>query len=262
MSTSAAVLSSLHRLHAQGEAFVCLTLAQVHGDIPLKVGAKMLVTATGAIQGSLGAGSVEDAALIYSRQILEQSRTRSCQVITWKLRDDLKLDQDGEVTLVFEHEPSHVWPIIIFGAGHISQALVRLLASLNCDVTIFDTRPEMLARLTQAPHIHPRKVDVLAEAVRDLPEGAFVALMTQGHRTDQPVLEAILKTRTFPYLGVIGSASKAAVLRRELREAGLPGDLKAAFRCPMGLPLGNDTPEEIALSIAAEMLQVRDQVPR
>jgi len=260
MSSPVAVLRSLQRLHARGEAFVCVTLARVCGECSLEAGAKMLMTTTGSTEGTLGGGPVEEAALAHGRQLLEQSRTRSCQVVTWKIRDDLKLDQDGKVTLVFEHESSAGWPIVLFGAGHVSQALVRLLASLHCEVTVYDTRPEMLARLAHAHHIHPRKVKVLAEAVRDIPQGAFVALMTQGHRTDKPVLEEILKTRSFPYLGVIGSASKAAVLRRELREAGLSGDLKTAFRCPIGLPLGNDTPEEIAISIAAEMLQVRDEI--
>jgi xanthine dehydrogenase accessory factor len=66
-----------------------------------------------------------------------------------------------------------------------------------------------------------------------------------------------LKTRSFPYLGAIGSASKAAVLRRELRESRVEGHLTEAFRCPIGLPLGKDTPEEIAISIAAELLEVR-----
>lgn len=258
MSSPAAVLCTQRHLHARGEAFVCLTVARIRGEISCEAGAKMLVAATGSTWGTLGGGPVEAAALAYGRQIFDPSSKRTCQVVTWKFRDDLHLDHDGDVTVVFEHEPSRSWPIVLFGAGHVSQALVRVLAGLECEVTVYDTRPEMLARLAQASHIHPRKVNILAEAVGDLPEEAFVALMTQGHRTDKPILEEILKTRTFPYLGVIGSASKAAVLRRELREAGLTGDLKTAFRCPIGLPIGNDTPEEIAISIAAEMLQVRD----
>ena len=160
----------------------------------------------------------------------------------------------GVVTFIFEVFRPASWHIAIFGAGHVSQALVRTLASLSCRVTVFDTRPEMLSALPEAIQVRRRVIEPLENAVDEIPEGAFVAVMTQGHRTDKPVLERILKTRQFPYLGVIGSASKAAVLRRELRESGIA---EPAFRCPIGLPLGKDTPEEIAISIAAEMLQVR-----
>ncbi|MEL7089190.1 MAG: XdhC family protein, partial [Planctomycetota bacterium] len=94
--------------------------------------------------------------------------------------------------------------------------------------------------------------------VKKLPGVAFVLCMTQGHRSDFPVLEAIFTAdRKFPFLGVIGSAAKAAVLRRELRAA----DIAAGaidFRCPVGLSLGSNHPAEIAVSIAAQLLEVRD----
>ena len=163
----------------------------------------------------------------------------------------------GVVKFFFDVFRPCSWTVAIFGAGHVSQALVRILASLSCRVTVFDTRAQLLSQLTQASNIKARLIEPLEDGVGEIPEGAFVVVMTQGHRTDKPVLERILKTRSFPYLGAIGSASKAAVLRRELRESGVEGDLSQAFRCPIGLPLGRDTPEEIAISVAAEMLEVR-----
>jgi xanthine dehydrogenase accessory factor len=94
--------------------------------------------------------------------------------------------------------------------------------------------------------------------VKTLPEDAFVLLMTMGHTTDKPILLEILRTRSFPYLGVIGSDAKANILRRDIAEAGLPDEMKSAFYCPIGLALGTNHPYEIAVSVAAQLLEVRD----
>jgi xanthine dehydrogenase accessory factor len=94
--------------------------------------------------------------------------------------------------------------------------------------------------------------------VRTIPDDASVILMTMGHATDKPILLEILRTRHFPYLGVIGSHSKAVVLRRDLAEAGLPKEQQEAFHCPIGLELGTNHPYEIAVSIVAQLIQQRD----
>lgn len=149
----------------------------------------------------------------------------ACVLVEWNLQKDIGMTCGGVAHFLFEIFQFASWPIAVFGAGHVSQALTRLLASLNCSVQVYDTRPELLAKILLAPNIRPQQVEPLESAVDLIPEGAFVVVMTQGHRTDKPILERILKTRRFPYLGVIGSASKAAVLRRELRESGIAHDL-------------------------------------
>ena len=94
--------------------------------------------------------------------------------------------------------------------------------------------------------------------VKTLPDDAFVVLMSMGHTTDKPVLIEILRTRKFPYLGVIGSDAKANVLRRDLAEAGLPAEALKAFHCPIGIEIGTNHPYEIALSVIAQLIQTRD----
>jgi xanthine dehydrogenase accessory factor len=96
--------------------------------------------------------------------------------------------------------------------------------------------------------------------VAKIAEGSFVVLMSQGHTTDKPILIEILRTRTFPYLGVIGSNSKAKRLRQDIAEAGLPEEAQRAFHCPIGLPIGSDAPQEIAISVIAQLLQERDRL--
>ena len=250
------IFQALRRLDEAGDAFVCITLAAARGSVPQEIGAKMLVTENGRACGTIGGGRVEEAAIKHARELLTSRPAIPCELLEWNLQKDIGMTCGGVVTFFFEIFHPASWTIAIFGAGHVSQALVQILSRLSCRIAVFDTRPEMLAALPEAPNVRRRLIEPLENAVDEIPEGAFVAVMTQGHRTDKPVLERILKTRQFPYLGVIGSASKAAVLRRELRESGIA---KPVFLCPIGLPLGKDTPEEIAISIAAEMLQVRGQ---
>jgi xanthine dehydrogenase accessory factor len=102
----------------------------------------------------------------------------------------------------------------------------------------------------------------MKEFVPEIPSDSFVLLMTMGHSSDKPILLEILnrwKNVKFPYLGVIGSDAKAARLRKDIAEAGLPEELSKVFFCPIGLPLGSNHPQEIAVSITAQLLQVRDQ---
>jgi len=86
--------------------------------------------------------------------------------------------------------------------------------------------------------------------------------MSMGHTTDKPVLIEILRTRKFPYLGVIGSEAKANILRRDLADAGLPAEAQGAFHCPIGLTIGTNHPYEIALSVIAQLIQTRDDRSR
>lgn len=250
------ILGTMARLEEAGHPFVCVTMAATRGSAPQDAGAKMVVTLEGRAAGTVGGGRVEEAAIKHACALLARNGSHN-EMVEWNLQRDIGMTCGGVVTLLFETFNHALWQIAIFGAGHVSQSLVRTLSTLNCRITVFDTRRDWLEKLPAARNVSAIYREPLENAVADIPEGAFVALMTQGHRTDRPVLERILQTRKFPYLGVIGSKSKAATLRKELRENGVSEKLLQAFRCPLGLPLGSDSPEEIAISIAAEMLQVR-----
>jgi xanthine dehydrogenase accessory factor len=108
--------------------------------------------------------------------------------------------------------------------------------------------------------LEKRCVDPLSDAVADLPANTFFVLMTKGHATDLPVLVKILTTREAPYVGVIGSPQKASVLRRDLAAQNVSSEKIESFFCPMGVPLGNNTPAEISISVVAQLIQQRDQL--
>ena len=144
----------------------------------------------------------------------------------------------GILKLYFEASNHRLWQVVIFGAGHVTQSLVRLLTTLPCRITCIDPRPDWLAKLPVAPNIETIVTDAPPDYVASLSDDAFVICMTRGHKSDLRVLIEIFKqARTFPYLGVIGRKSKAEVLRRELTEAGIAGD-QQVFHCPLGLSIG------------------------
>jgi xanthine dehydrogenase accessory factor len=164
----------------------------------------------------------------------------------------------GIVKLYFESHNVGRWRIVVFGAGHVANAVVSTLVHLDCNLTCIDPREEWLAKLPESPKVTKVLASDMASIVRTLPDDAFVVLMTMGHSTDKPILLEILRTRSFPYVGVIGSEAKANVLRRDIAEAGLPEEAKGAFFCPIGLALGTNHPYEIAVSVAAQLLEMRD----
>jgi xanthine dehydrogenase accessory factor len=135
-----------------------------------------------------------------------------------------------------------------------------VLVDLDCRITCYDTREEWLAGLPDSVKLTRVHSNDLPSEVAELPDDAFVLLMTMGHTTDRPILLEILRTRSFPYLGVIGSKAKAARLRKDIRESGLPPESEKAFYCPIGLPVGSNHPTEIAVSIVAQLLQERDRI--
>lgn len=246
-------------LESSATPFVLVTLIEALGSVPQDTGAKMLVTAAGLHTGTIGGGRVEAQALALAQDLLSRQNSAP-RFVSWTLKSDVGMTCGGAVKLYFEPHLAATWPIVIFGAGHIAQALLPVLLPLPCSLTIYDTRPEWLDKLPRARHLRAVHLPDLAPAVDTLPPGAFVLCMTQGHRTDRPVLHRALATRTFPFIGVIGSDAKAAVLRRELLADGLAPALAEQFHCPVGLPFGTNHPHEIALSIAAQLLTERDRL--
>ncbi|MEM9884085.1 MAG: xanthine dehydrogenase accessory protein XdhC [Planctomycetota bacterium] len=237
-----------------GGAFVTVTLVDAHGSTPADAGARMIVTPAGLDHGTVGGGRVEAKAIGEAQAMLD-ARQRH-KFVDWNLRADVGMTCGGRVRLYFEAVNAAAWSVVVFGAGHVTQALARLLAGLPCNLTCIDPRADWLDRLPAG--VKAVRTDDPPAEVAGLPDDVQVICMTRGHAADFPVLREIFRQdRRFPFLGVIGSAAKAAVLKRELLDADIPEE-RIAFRCPVGLPLGGNHPGEIAVSIAAQLLQVRD----
>ncbi len=263
-TATATFYEQLVALERAGEAFVLVTLVESLGSTPQDTGAKMLVTPAGLHAGTVGGGRVEAQALAHAREILAAPGPAGGKprFVNWTLKGDVGMTCGGSVKLYFEPHPAggSAWSIAIFGAGHVAQALLPVLIPLPCRLTVFDTRGEWLEKLPRARNLRAALVAELASAVDTLPADAFVLCLSQGHKTDRPILHRALASRDFPFIGVIGSDSKATILRQELVADGLAPALAAKFHCPVGLDFGTNHPHEIALSIAAQLLSERDRL--
>jgi xanthine dehydrogenase accessory factor len=257
-------VEKLAELDRRGQPFVSVTLIEAIGSTPQDAGSKMLVDAHGLAFGTVGGGRVERKAIEMAQQLLARTGPApTATFVEWNLQRDVGMTCGGVVKLYFETFNRRNWQIVIFGAGHVAQALVRTLLHLDCQLTCIDPRPEWLSRLPQSPKLTVKQMDEPADEIDRLDDESFVVCMTMGHRTDRPILRrAFERQRRFAYLGVIGSHAKRKVLVRELKEDGIGDDWVEQFACPIGLPIGNNQPHEIAISITAELMQCRDQLAR
>jgi xanthine dehydrogenase accessory factor len=262
MPTPHGFVERLAELSQSGAPFVCVTMVQAVGSTPQDAGSKMLVTADGLFMGTVGGGRVEHKALERARQMLSQpaGQTPLNELVEWNLKRDVGMTCGGAVKLYFETYNHSDWRVVVFGAGHVASAVVQCLGQLECHVTCVDSRAEWLERIPARASLRKVQCDEPRTLVAELPGDAFVVCMTMGHATDRPILEAIFRQeRRFPFLGVIGSHAKRAVLLKELAAAGIAAEKAAAFHCPIGLELGTNQPGEIAISVVAQLIQERDR---
>ena len=252
-------LTDYERARSELDEFVVVTLTGFQGSAPQVLGARMIVSTHGYFSGTVGGGKLEKAAIEKSTQILGSSREATTEACTWNLQKDLGMSCGGTVTLLFEYQSTKSdWRIAIFGAGHVSQELSRVLSRLNCHIEVFDTRPEWIEKLPKdVRHLEARLTTSFEEEARKLSENTYVVVATMGHSTDLPVLKEIFNGRQFPYVGAIGSDIKAKKLRAGLLELGVTQSDCEALHCPIGEDFGDNTPPEIAISIAAQLLKKR-----
>jgi len=254
-----AFLDESSRLQREGIAYCMVTIIDARGSIPQETGAGALFGADGLLFGTIGGGRLEARCAEEARALLASRIGPRTRFERLNLIRDLGMTCAGEVTLYYEaHHPEDRWNIAVFGAGHVSQKLCRFLVELDCRTVCIDTREEWLARLPSSDRLEPLRVARFADGVEAVRDGTVVLIMTMGHLTDIPILEALaLKRVRTPYLGVIGSDSKAAIMRRQLYKAGLEQPFIDRIVCPMGEKIGGNTPAEIAVGVLCQLVRER-----
>jgi len=241
------VLESL----AVAENPVLVTLAEVTGEGAegsLHPGAKLLLSRN-AVAGSLGSAWLDRAALNLAARALRAGTVEKAAV-------PVPGQPAGQCTLVAEpfFTPEE---LVILGGGNIARPLVRVAVMLGFAVTVVDDRPEF-ASSERFPEARRVVCADFARALEDLSPGpgTYVVIATRGHQHDLLCLERLVG-RELAYLGVIGSKRKIALFKEHLLSKGVAGERVAAVFMPVGLDIGAQTPEEIAVSIAAELVKVR-----
>ncbi|OPX96925.1 MAG: putative xanthine dehydrogenase subunit A [Syntrophorhabdus sp. PtaB.Bin006] len=147
--------------------------------------------------------------------------------------------------------------LYIYGAGHISQYISRMAKTVDFHVTIIDDRESFAnrERFPEADEVIVEEFKDDFDTMRPLPNG-YAVIVTSGHKHDAVVLEGVLK-KPPRYIGMIGSKRKVKILFDDLRGKGVPEDLLRTVHAPIGIDIGADTPQEIAISIVAELIKVR-----
>jgi len=247
-----------HLQHAE-TPYCTVTIVDARGSIPQEVGASAIFGSEGLLFGTIGGGRVELRCAEQAREMLSQRSGARTRFERLNLHRDVGMTCAGEVALYYElHHPQDHWNIVVFGAGHVSQKLCRFLVELDCRTVCVDTRIEWLAQLPKSDGLEIRHVPSFVEGVDSVRHGAAVVVMTMGHATDAPILEALSRREAaIPFLGVIGSASKAAIMRRHLLRTGISQTFVDSISCPIGEKLGDNTPAEIAAAVLSELVRVR-----
>lgn len=248
MSIFAEIAGAVER----GEALALITVIRVSGAAPTGAGTKLLVRPDGSLLGTLGAGSADARAREDGLRALRQGTP---EAHTYHL-DPAQGESVGScgATLEVFVEPLRPEPrLISAGSGYVAQALARLAAPLGWHVTLLDDRSEFL-RAASLPEAVEVSVGDMAELIATAHPDAQTAIVivTRGHQADRDVLRAALTTGA-GYVGMIGSPSKVRNIFRALLREGVSRETLGRVHAPIGLDIGARTPDEIALSIAAEL---------
>jgi xanthine dehydrogenase accessory factor len=252
-----AVFAAALRALERGEEAALVTIVSTQGSTPQRVGARMLVFADGRIIGTIGGGCYENDAAGRAR---ESIRTRRAGIARYDLSDALA-EENGLICggrMEVFIEPLDPSPrLIVVGAGHVSQHVARMAADVGFRVHVLDDR-EAFANRDRFPSADEITVAELAGflAAADLPPSAYVVVVTRGHTHDLAAMRA-LAGRPLRYVGMIGSRAKVARIFDTLAGEGASPDWLAGVRAPIGLQIGAVTPEEVAVSIVAELVAVR-----
>lgn len=252
-------IEETQRLRRQKTPFCTATIVEKRGSIPQIVGAKAIFSADGLVQGTVGGGRIEVRCQEAAAELLHPAGKITTRLERWNLRKDVGMTCAGELSIYFEaYRPDIEWRIVIFGAGHVAQKLCRLLAEMDCEVTCVDTRKEWLDRLPASERLAKVHVETYADGIARVTDCSAVVIMTKGHAFDLPILLEFEKSGLdVPYLGVIGSDSKAVVLKRDLLKGGSSQDFIDRIICPVGEKIGNNTPAEISIGIISQLLKLR-----
>lgn len=251
---------------AHGRAAMVVQVIEAQGSTPREAGARMLVSADAA-EGTIGGGHLELQAIAQARMRLQQDDPAPTER-RYALGPSLGQCCGGAVTLRTRRlsaellaqwpEPAPRFTLQLYGAGHVGQAIVRILGGIDCKVSWIDERDAGSGAPAQAlpPHIERVCVDEVQAEVDHAPPGAAYLVLTHSHDLDLRIVEAVLRRRDFGYLGLIGSATKRARFQHRLRERGIDEATLQRMVCPIGLPgVTGKEPAVIAVAVVAQLLQ-------
>lgn len=252
------ILKEVLKRIQQNERIALVTIVDVAGSAPGKLGSKMVVNRDGLIAGTIGGGLVEARAIEEAKLALKEDREKFLSYHLTKEEASLEdwMICGGNIKLFIDVITPQE-EMIIFGAGHIAVALSKLAKMIGFKVTIIDEREEFANkdRFPEADRIIVSEPSQALDKIKSF-DNAYVAIITRGHLKDEEALYSVINYQV-KYIGMIGSKQKNAVIYQHMREKGIIQEKIDKVFSPIGLKIGAKTPEEIAVSIIAEIIQVK-----
>ena len=251
------VFAALAEALQRGEEVALVTITASTGSTPQRVGAKMLVFADGRTVGTIGGGCYENDAFWKAKEAI---RARQSLNVKYELTDDFAEESGlicgGQMDVFIEPvEPAP--DVYVFGAGHVGCSLVKMAHETGFRVHVIDDR-EKFADADRFPSGVETIVDDVPSWIEAhaLPPAAYAVIVTRGHRHDLDALRGLV-SRPVRYVGLIGSRAKVRRVFDALVEEGIGPEVLARVHAPIGLDIGAVTPQEIAVSILAELIAVK-----
>jgi xanthine dehydrogenase accessory factor len=251
------IYDEIVRLRKLGQKCALATIVQVRGSIPSYESAKLLVRDDGSMMGTIGGGCVEAEVWNAAREVIETEKPRH---LTFSLGQDAAYDNGlicgGQLNIFVE-------PVIpqprafIFGGGHVSKSISKVATLAGFATVIIDDR-EAFANRERFPEADETYAEEYESVFPKLTvtSSSYLIIVTRGHRDDMRVLRWAVSTPA-KYIAMIGSKRKTISVIHELEKEGFSREAFEKIFAPMGLEIGAESPEEIAISVVAEMIAVR-----
>ncbi|MBN1898665.1 MAG: XdhC family protein [Spirochaetes bacterium] len=243
----------------QGKKAALVTVINTGGSTPQRPGSKMLILQDGTVINTIGGGAVEKRLIKDARETIKSKNHRVVRYTMEGAKNShTKMICGG--WMEFFIEPLKIKPnMYIFGAGHIGKALYQLGQMSHFHVTVIDDRKEYMDKdfFSDAELVMSSYGKISRQINFRAP--AFVVIVTASHATDEVIVKNILKRKIkLGYIGMIGSRKKSAQVKEKLKRMGLNEKLVSSVHSPVGLPINSKEPEEIAVSIMAEIIKVKN----
>ena len=244
------------RLRREGRRAALATIVHTNGSIPSYESSRMLVREDGSIAGTIGGGCVEAEVWAAAKEVMQKEAPRK---MVFNLNNEASYDNGlicGGTLEVFV-EPILPQPVLyLFGGGHVSMAVAQAVHAAGFAIGVVDDREQFAnaQRFPMAREIHTSYEEAFEKICPNA--STYLVIVTRGHKDDMSCLAWAVRTAA-RYIGMIGSRRKVISVFRALEKEGYrPEEFERVF-APMGLEIGALTPEEIAISIAAELIAVR-----
>jgi xanthine dehydrogenase accessory factor len=239
----------------KGKEIAIATITKAEGSTPRNVGAIMAVMADGSIYGTIGGGSLEKRVIELCLEAIEEGSSRSVNLPLNK--EGIEMICGGEVDVfidVYKNKPK----LLIAGGGHVGYALYNMASLLDFNIVIFEDREEFLTR-ERFPKAHELVLGKIDENLASYPidNNTYIVIVTRGHQYDEESLQAVINSNA-KYIGVMGSKRKVVTMMNNLKDKGISEEDINKVYSPIGLKISDGSPEEIAISIMAEILIVKN----